>query len=1019
MITTAFSERIKVGQIIQNQLPEFLVEENPKIIDFLKQYYLSQDFPGGPSDIAENLDLYLKLDNLTPEAMSGHTTLISPVGINDTEIFVNSTKGFPPKNGLLKIDDEIITYQNHTATSFVGCIRGFSGITSSRSSLDQEELVFSTSVSTEHSTSSKIENLSILFLKEFYKKLKSSLTPGLEDVEFSEGLDVSNFIKSARSFYQSKGTEESFRILFKILFNESVKLINLDDFLLRPSSAQYLRRAVAVAEKISGNPFNLIGQIIYKINDLEIRASISNVQFISTEFDQFYKLDLYLGFFDSDNLLGNFTITPKTKAIGNVSIGSSVITVDSTLGFSESGQIISGENLISYKEKTINQFLGCEGINFNISTTDAVILNDLYFGYENGDISNICKLRLTGVISEFETNSEDQKFIENEKISVRNLGLSIKNPTENKTFKEVFANSWIYNTSVTYEIFSINGSTFKLSSKIDKSSLREGDLVDILLRGSTDEIIHSEGLVKNINYSNNQIILDNISGFSYNPSLYYSIRRILKKCNSSGAPILYGNDNITANIQNIYLDDSAGYFYVASNSLPSYTITKELTEISLSNAEGGTSLQGLDSETLLYHIIAFQSSVPFKTGDEIFYIPETTKIPELYLDTSYFVKVDSVLSNKIQLYNSKSFINSENYIEFSALPIGVGGKHTFILKKQSFRNIVPQKNLIKFLANQNIKNGLNEKTKAGKIGTLINGVDIINYKSDDNVYYGPIDNIKILNTGENYDVINPPTIKIYEPTFGGTTALLSPVISGNVKEVYIDPQDFGIEDVISITLSGGNGNGCILQPILDNVYREVEFDSRTFDNSGGVDVINESITFLSNHNFKNGQKIVYNSNGNDPLGLGTYFGSNTLQNLNLINASSYYASLVNGNTIKLYSKFNDYISGINTIGFTTEFVSGIHKFRTFDSQKIIKEIKVINSGSGYQNRKLYIKPKNVILSQDLIKFNNHNFNDGDFIEYQCIGIGNSSILGLSTSNKYYILKLDSNSFILSDAGIGG
>ena len=236
MITTGFDARVKVGQIIESQLPEFLLSESPKTVDFLKQYYLSQDFPGGPADIAENLDLYLKLDNLTPEAMSGYTTLTSAVGLNDTEIFVDSTKGFPPKNGLLKIDDEIITYTESTSTSFTGCVRGFSGITSCYSSLDQEELVFSTSVSSIHKLSSRVENLSICFLREFYKKLKSSLTPGLENVEFIEGLDVSNFIKEARVFYQSKGTEESFRILFNVLFGETPKIINLDNLLLKPSS---------------------------------------------------------------------------------------------------------------------------------------------------------------------------------------------------------------------------------------------------------------------------------------------------------------------------------------------------------------------------------------------------------------------------------------------------------------------------------------------------------------------------------------------------------------------------------------------------------------------------------------------------------------------------------------------------------------------------------------------------------------------------------------------------------------
>ena len=47
----------------------------------------------------------------------------------DTTISVPSTKGFPSEYGLLKVDDEIISYTGITSTSFTGCIRGFSGIT--------------------------------------------------------------------------------------------------------------------------------------------------------------------------------------------------------------------------------------------------------------------------------------------------------------------------------------------------------------------------------------------------------------------------------------------------------------------------------------------------------------------------------------------------------------------------------------------------------------------------------------------------------------------------------------------------------------------------------------------------------------------------------------------------------------------------------------------------------------------------------------------------------------------------
>ena len=44
MITTGFDKKVKIQQIIDNQLPEFVLSESPKAVDFLKQYYISQEY---------------------------------------------------------------------------------------------------------------------------------------------------------------------------------------------------------------------------------------------------------------------------------------------------------------------------------------------------------------------------------------------------------------------------------------------------------------------------------------------------------------------------------------------------------------------------------------------------------------------------------------------------------------------------------------------------------------------------------------------------------------------------------------------------------------------------------------------------------------------------------------------------------------------------------------------------------------------------------------------------------------
>ena len=88
-------KRVKVNTIIENQLPEFLVTDFPKAAEFLKQYYISQEFQGGANDLINNFGQYLKPDNLVPEVVVGVTTSSASISVSDTTITVPSTVGFP------------------------------------------------------------------------------------------------------------------------------------------------------------------------------------------------------------------------------------------------------------------------------------------------------------------------------------------------------------------------------------------------------------------------------------------------------------------------------------------------------------------------------------------------------------------------------------------------------------------------------------------------------------------------------------------------------------------------------------------------------------------------------------------------------------------------------------------------------------------------------------------------------------------------------------------------------------
>ena len=1031
-------KRIQVNKVIDSQLPEYLTADFPKATELFKQYYISQEFQGGNIDIAQNLDQYLKLDNLTPDVITGVTTSTAAITSSDTTINVVSTKGYPSEWGLLKIDDEIITYTGITTNSFTGCVRGFSGVTgysagisSSLTQVNKESLVFEDTSAAAHANEVAVTNLSVLFLQQFYKKLKVTLTPGLEDNKFADGIDVNNFIKSARAFYQAKGVSESIRILMKVLFGKEANVLDLEQYLLKPSAADFIRREVIVADLISGNPQNLVGQTVYKSTDLATNGSVSEVELITRENKVYYKLSLFVGYNERDLIEGIFTIPGKTRVLEPVSIGDSTISVDSTIGFGESGSVVCGSDTITYTTKSVNQFFGCSGVTSAIDIASDIRSNENIFGYENGNLEEKCELRITGVISKFVPVKDISLADEQEVITVKNIGEKIENPSQDATYKEIFANSWIYNTSTRYHIEGpITGSqtTFVLLSQIDKSSLKVGDIVDIVQRNQQD-IRVSDAKVTAVDLNLNQITLTNITWASGHPyiSSHYDIRRKLSKASSKNTaiPLKDGNNNILTDILNVYTDEE-DYGYAASNSLPSYEIESQIIESFI--ADGVAPYLGAyDDPTKSYSEINFATDHQFIDGDIVTYKPDGDPLVGLTSGREYYVH--GFATNKIRLYDSLGqLFNTAQFLRFGAKP----GIHRFILKRHAPKQLSSNKILRKFPLTQDLTSGSKNNVPYREIGVLIDGVEISSPDSNDKILYGPLKTFDVMNGGKDYDIVNPPVISIAGPG-AGTTAKVDPIITGNVKEVIIDPQDFDMEKIISINLTGGNGKGCRLEPVIGDSYREMEFDSRDIFFGGGVDIVNETITFKTDHRLSHGQPVIYNQNGNKPIGVGVAGNINQTETGQLGSGDTYYVRVVNNRTISLYARKSDAIYpdinaaiGINTIGLTTATagatVSGIHKFRT-QSSPTLRSVKVLESGTGYEYRKLRVKASGISTHYDWISYKDHGLKEGDLVTYTTSGINTTTVpipvAGLSTSNQYKVIKIDDDAFRLCDAGVNG
>ena len=78
--------------------------------------------------------------------------------------------------------------------------------------------------------------MSVLFLDEFLKKTKNQFLHGFQK-DLNEKINKPQFIRQAKDFYSTRGTDESFNILFGALYAEKVDVLRPIDDVISPSNA--------------------------------------------------------------------------------------------------------------------------------------------------------------------------------------------------------------------------------------------------------------------------------------------------------------------------------------------------------------------------------------------------------------------------------------------------------------------------------------------------------------------------------------------------------------------------------------------------------------------------------------------------------------------------------------------------------------------------------------------------------------------------------------------------------------
>ena len=346
----------QISHNISGQFAAFIQDEFPTFVEFVKAYYKSQELKGYCFDIINNWGDYYNIDNYGN--LVAETELISSMSTTSTTVDVTTTRDFPDE-GLLMIDDEIIYYKNKGQTIFNDCARGIDAV---KAVGDVSQYVFANTTTTAHTVGSKVINLNNIFpffmLGQFKDQYLSTYPKN-----FATGVTESTVIKRIKDFYASKGTTRSFQFVLRTLFGVESEISYPRDRIFKPSDAYYTAREVIRATAVSGNPSELVGQVLYQEDDTTdpyvnaARIYVKGVQKVFTSSGEIYEIDV-----DTNNSSGTFVTPYKTTVASDVSnaLDFTTITVDSTLGWPEqNGRFRIQDEIITYTDKTVNQFLGC------------------------------------------------------------------------------------------------------------------------------------------------------------------------------------------------------------------------------------------------------------------------------------------------------------------------------------------------------------------------------------------------------------------------------------------------------------------------------------------------------------------------------------------------------------------------------------------------------------------------------------------------------------------------------------
>lgn len=382
----------KLSSLIGSQVPDFVLDDHPKFLQFLKTYYMFME-------AAElSVTSVQTTDGITLETETGQDNKllldgsridsdITPLDEGDkilleTSTFGKFTRGEIIQGQTSKATSTVFTEDLNNNRLFIVAQDKFIigetilGLSSNASAIVnnyrpnpvnniQELLNF-------RDPDKTISNFLYQFRNEFLTTLPENL---------NTNVDKRKLIKNIKSLYQTKGTQKGHETFFRLLFNEVSETFYPREQMLRVSDGKFTTNKVLRVTNTSDNIINLVGRTItgQTSNATAIVESITTFLIGSSSVSEFI--------LNSDSILGTFIVGEEIRGTSN---DDDDILIKATVSGIPTSKIITNTGSLHAIAEPATILGGGEGIIIQTKTIgeggiDEIIIDNGGTGYSIGD----------------------------------------------------------------------------------------------------------------------------------------------------------------------------------------------------------------------------------------------------------------------------------------------------------------------------------------------------------------------------------------------------------------------------------------------------------------------------------------------------------------------------------------------------------------------------------------------------------------------------------------------------------